>query len=136
VEVRVGDRDRELAAGALRRHFVQGRLSPDELAERVDLTLRARSDGDLAAAMDGLPPVWRDVPATIHAATWRVRRGVHRARFFFSLLRVWFRLNLALVVAAGIALVVGAPAVTTVGAVVAACALTTLAFWHVWRRGL
>jgi hypothetical protein len=133
--VLVGDRDRELATSALRRHFVHGRLSPDELADRVDLTLRARSHDELAAAMDGLPPAWWDLPAGVHAATWRVRRGVRRARFFFSLFRVWLRLNLALVVAAGIALVVGAPAVTTVGAVVAACALATLAFWHVWRRG-
>lgn len=56
----VSARDRELAAVALRRHFVSGRLSTDELGERVRAVFQARSRADLRQALEGLPPVWRD----------------------------------------------------------------------------
>lgn len=130
----VGDRDRELASTALRRHFVHGRLSTTELADRIDLTLRARSRDDLDAALEGLPLVWEDLPAGIYATGQRVRRGFRRARFLFALVRVWSKVSLALVAAFAVALLVGAPVGTTLGAVVAAWALASVAFWGVWRR--
>lgn len=133
--VLVGDRDRELAAGALRRHFVDGRLSPVEFADRVELALRARSRADLRAALRDLPPVWEDLPSAVHAVTRRVGRGFGRARFFFVLFRAWLKVNLVLLVALGIALVVGAPVAMTLGAAVAAWALASFAFWRFWRRG-
>jgi hypothetical protein len=133
--VLVGDRDRELAASALRRHFVHGRLTTAELADRVDVALRARSRRDIAVAMEGLPLVWEDLPAGIHAAAHRARRGVRRARFFFALVRVWLKVNLALVLAFAVAVAVGAPVATALGVVFAACALTGYGLWRVWRRG-
>jgi hypothetical protein len=132
--VLVGDPEREQAASALRRHFVHGRLSTAELAERLELALRARSRRELDAATAGLPPGWWDVAVGIYGARWRVRRGVRRARVFLALVRAWFKVNLVLVLAAGIALVVGAPVAPTVGAVFAAWAVSCLGFWHVWRR--
>lgn len=130
----VGDPERDLAASALRRHFVQGRLSTDEFAHRVERVLHARSRTDLASAMDGLPFVWEDLPAGVHAAARRVRRGARRARFFFALVRVWFKVNLALILAFAVAVAVGAPLGTTLGVVVAAWALASYGFWRVWRR--
>lgn len=130
----VGDQEREQAANALRRHFVQGRLSTGELGERLELALRARTSSDLARATAGLPPVWWDVAVGIYGARWRARRGVQRARVLFSLVRAWFKVNLVLVVAAGIALVAGAPVAPTLGAGVAAWALASFVFWHAWRR--
>jgi hypothetical protein len=132
----VGDRDRELAAAALRRHFVHGRISTTELADRVDLTLRARSRRDLDTALAGLPMVWEDLPAGIHDTARRVRRGVRQARLLFALVRAWSKVNLALLAALGIALLVGAPVGTTLGAAVAAWALATIAFWRLWRSRL
>jgi hypothetical protein len=132
--VLVGDQEREQAANALRRHFVQGRLSTGELADRLERALRARTRSDLAAATAGLPPVWWEVAVGIYGARWRVRRGVRRARVLFALVRAWFKVNLVLVVAAGIALVAGAPVAPTLGAGVAAWALASLGFWHAWRR--
>jgi hypothetical protein len=132
--VRVGDADRELAASALRRHFVNGRLSTTELSDRVDLTLRARTRRDLDAALAGLPLVWEDLPAGVHAATRRVRHGMRRVRFFFALFRVWVKVNLVLIGALAIALVAGAPTGTTIGAVAAAWVVACFAFWHAWRR--
>ena len=131
----VGDRDRELAASALRRHFVEGRLSTDELSDRLDVALHARSRGQLTKATVGLPPVWEDLPAGIFAAGRRVRRGMRRARFFFALVRAWVKVNLVLLLALGVALVVGAPVALSLGAAVAAWALAGFAFWRFWRRG-
>ncbi len=130
----VGDQEREQAANALRRHFVHGRLTTGELAERLDTALRARTRSDLVAATAGLPPVWWEFAVGIYGARSRARPAVRRARVFLSLIRAWFKVNLAVVAAAGIALVVGAPAAPTLGAAVAAWALASLGFWHVWRR--
>jgi Domain of unknown function (DUF1707) len=134
VTVLVGDRTRELAVRALRRHFISGRISADELEDRVDLAVRARSRRDLDVAMDGLPLVWEDLPAGVHRAARHVRRGVRRVTLLIVFVRMWFKMNLALLVALGIALVVGAPAGKTIGAAVAAWALASFAVWYLWRR--
>lgn len=51
----VGDRERERTSALLRRHYLEGRLTVEELAERVDLALHAREHGDLRAALRRLP---------------------------------------------------------------------------------
>jgi DUF1707 SHOCT-like domain len=51
----LGDGDRERAAATLRDHFVRGRLTLDELSERTELVLRARSRRDLRRPLRGLP---------------------------------------------------------------------------------
>jgi Domain of unknown function (DUF1707) len=56
----VGDRERERSALALRRHYVDGRLDENELSERLELVLHARSRGDLRAALRQLPR-WSDL---------------------------------------------------------------------------
>jgi hypothetical protein len=67
---RVGDPERERAALALRRHYVEGRLDDTELAERLELVLRARSRNELRIALRQLPR-WGEVE---HVAA-RVRHG-------------------------------------------------------------
>ena len=130
----VGDRTRELGVRALRRHFVSGRLSTVEFADRVGLALRARTHRDLGAAMEDLPPVWEDLPAGVHTAAHHVRRGVGRVRLFFRLVRVWFKVNLALVLALGLALAVGAPVGRALGAAAAAWVVAMAGVWLLWRR--
>jgi Domain of unknown function (DUF1707) len=49
------DAERERAAVALREHFAGGRLTLDELSERVEIVFRSRSRGDLRSAFRGLP---------------------------------------------------------------------------------
>jgi hypothetical protein len=49
-----------MAAVALQRHFVSGRLSLEEFGERVRLALQASEGRDLRRAFAGLPPAWRD----------------------------------------------------------------------------
>ena len=58
-DVRVSDAERDSAAAALQEHFVQGRLTLDELQERLNSVLSARTYGqldDVFADMPNLPP--------------------------------------------------------------------------------
>lgn len=54
-ELRVGDTERDEVVSALREHFAQGRLTRDELDERLTATLRARTAGELHAITRDLP---------------------------------------------------------------------------------
>jgi hypothetical protein len=54
-ELRVGDADRRAVVAELQRHFVDGRLTSDELAERVAQALNARTFGELALPLGDLP---------------------------------------------------------------------------------
>jgi hypothetical protein len=59
-EMRVSDAEREAVAAELREHFASGRLTQDELNERLDQTFAARTRGDLNAVLTDLPgsPSW------------------------------------------------------------------------------
>jgi len=60
-EMRVGDAEREAAAAELREHYASGRLTLDELNERVDKAFAAKTRGDLNTVMTDLPsarPGW------------------------------------------------------------------------------
>jgi hypothetical protein len=54
-ELRVGDADRQGVVAELQRHFVDGRLTSDELADRVAQALNARTFGELALPLGDLP---------------------------------------------------------------------------------
>jgi hypothetical protein len=51
----VGDRERERTSALLRRHYLEGRLTVEELGERLGLALEARDHGDLRRALRRLP---------------------------------------------------------------------------------
>ena len=53
--LRVSDREREEVAAQLRDHAAEGRLTPEELDERVELALSARTGADLDALLVDLP---------------------------------------------------------------------------------
>jgi hypothetical protein len=54
-DLRVGDAERESTATALREHYAQGRLSTDELNERLDAAFSATTHGQLDQVTDDLP---------------------------------------------------------------------------------
>jgi DNA-binding PadR family transcriptional regulator len=54
-QMRVSDRDRERAAARLRDSFVEGRLTREELDERITAALTARTVGDLRRVTADLP---------------------------------------------------------------------------------
>jgi Domain of unknown function (DUF1707) len=87
--VRVGDADREAVAAQLREHYADGRLTLEELNERLDQTFAARTRDDLNTVLRDLPYVSRPFtgapaggtgwPAVMSASDWghgagRVRR--------------------------------------------------------------
>jgi hypothetical protein len=88
--VRAGDADREAVADELTRHCADGRLTPDELSERLDGVFGARTLGELATMTGDLP---------------RVRPGIERRRGSGRLpaLAVLATLLCVLVFAAGLA---------------------------------
>jgi hypothetical protein len=57
--VRVGDADRDAIAAQLREHYADGRLTLDELNERLDQTFAAKTTADLNLVMRDLPHVPR-----------------------------------------------------------------------------
>ena len=63
---RIGDADRDAAAAELGEHFAAGRLTLDELHDRLGHVLQARTRGQLLHVMADLPtPRW---PAAVPAA--------------------------------------------------------------------
>jgi hypothetical protein len=60
--LRVGDAERDKALDALGKHYAAGRLSAEELEERITATLQARTRSDLSA-------LFRDLPST--GAAWQ-----------------------------------------------------------------
>lgn len=63
-DLRVSDEDRERVAVMLRKNASDGRLSVDELSERLDKVYAARTARDLA-------PLTRDLPAERHGSSRR-----------------------------------------------------------------
>jgi hypothetical protein len=59
--IRVGDADREATASQLREHYADGRLTLDELNERLDQAFAAKTRTDLNAVMRDLPVTPRPV---------------------------------------------------------------------------
>ena len=53
--IRISDSDRDRAASRLRDHFAEGRLTADELDERITAALNAETAGDLRRVMADLP---------------------------------------------------------------------------------
>jgi hypothetical protein len=53
--VRIGDADREAVAAQLREHYADGRLTLEELNERLDQAFAAKTKADLNTVMRDLP---------------------------------------------------------------------------------
>jgi hypothetical protein len=62
--IRAGDADRQWVVAELQRHYVEGRLSTEELSDRVDQALAARTLGELDSLLMDLPAAERTPAAT------------------------------------------------------------------------
>ena len=75
-EMRVSDAEREATASELREHYASGRLSQDELDERLDRTFAAKTRGDLDAIMADLPSMRPGTPPLAGAGQgWNCGQG-------------------------------------------------------------
>lgn len=80
IDARVGDREREAVRHELARQFAEGRIEADELEERMAEVLQARTAGQLAVALRGLPgSAVRVLTAPARERGVAVARGVDRA---------------------------------------------------------
>ena len=73
--MRVSDADRERVTARLREHFAEGRLSSEELDERVSAALSAKTFGDLRSVMTDLPEPAPEMSQVPQSAPWAARRG-------------------------------------------------------------
>ena len=60
--VRVGDAEREAVAAQLREHYADGRLTLEELNDRLDQTFAAKTKAELSTVMRDLPQAAAGVP--------------------------------------------------------------------------
>src|SRR6478672_9606158 len=121
-----GDGERERAAASLREHFVRGRLTLDELSERTEVALRARSREELRRSLDGLPQL------KVRALAETVTRAAALVLFTGAWLLFSFVL---LVVLALTVLIHGASGIELAGFLLVWLVPTVL-LSRLWRRGL
>jgi hypothetical protein len=88
--VLIGDSERDRAANELARHYREGRLSSDELAQRLETALRARNGAQLRSALRELPAAWSRVD---------VVRTARNAAILAGTVVVWMLWNAALLIA-------------------------------------
>jgi hypothetical protein len=78
--IRVSDADRERVTARLREHFAEGRLTSDELDERISAALGAKTFGDLRRIMADLPEPAPVPPQVGRPAPWAGRQPVFFGR--------------------------------------------------------
>jgi|HubBroStandDraft_1064217.scaffolds.fasta_scaffold11185_5 hypothetical protein len=85
--IRTSDADRDLVAARLRDHYAEGRLTSEELDERIGTALNAKTFGDLRPVLADLPgpmpaPLPGPAPALVPAGPGRrpVPVGRHHRR--------------------------------------------------------
>lgn len=125
----VSTRERESAAESLRRHFVGGRLTVDELADRVRLALAARDTRDLRRAQRGLPPVWRDGDEMR-----RVARVAKRGVVLAVVSALWLAMSFVLLLAFAVTAITGDVTTTVAIGYPLAWLIVSALAWRAARR--
>jgi hypothetical protein len=121
-----GDSDRDRAADSLREHFVRGRLTVEELSERMGLALRARSRAELRRSLDGLPRV----------TGLAVAQTATRAAALVLFTGAWLLFTFVLLVVFALTVLIhGASGIELAGFLVVWLVPTYL-LSRLWRRGL
>jgi hypothetical protein len=79
-QMRIGDAERDAVTTALHEHFAQGRLDRDELDERLEAALAAKTAGDLRPILHDLPhlPELPGVREVVHPSGALARSWAHR----------------------------------------------------------
>ncbi len=78
--MRASDAEREAVTARLRDHYAEGRLTQDELDERVTAALHAKTFGDLRALTTDLPGPAAVPPRTAARPSWGGPPWRHRHR--------------------------------------------------------
>jgi DUF1707 SHOCT-like domain len=121
-----GDADRERATASLREHFVGGRLTLEELSERTNAVLRARSRQDLRRALDGLPQ-WHGRAIAQTAA---------RAAAVVVFTGAWLMFSFVLLVLLGLAFLIHGVSGIDLAVFLLVWLVPTYLLSRLWRRAL
>jgi hypothetical protein len=95
---RVGDQERERTVALLRRHYLRGRLSVEELMERLEVALTARHDSDVRLALRELPATWRDQAMEARSGLGETWRAARRTAFVIAVWSLWWVTSLVLLI--------------------------------------
>ena len=127
----VGDRERERTAEDLRGHYLDGRISEDELADRLHAALHARTRLDLLVAARHLPgytPLHLLFGAPARAAS----TAIARAALLVVLAGVWLAGSFVLFVVFGATVLVHGASTGTLVGFPLVWVLMNWALWRVW----
>ncbi len=119
-----GDADRDRAAASLRDHFVRGRLSLDELSERTEMVLRARSRRELRRPLRGLP-LW---------SPRQTAESLARAAVLVVFTGAWLMFSFVLLVVFGLTLVIHGASGVAMLAFLLVWLVPTYMLSRLWRR--
>ncbi|HEY2310407.1 MAG TPA: DUF1707 domain-containing protein [Gaiellaceae bacterium] len=122
----VGDRERDNATLELQRHYREGRLTTDELAQRLEAALRARSGSQLRVALRGLP-AWRWTESGTLRSPVRLLRN---AALVVGSVVMWLFVSVGLLIAFIAWLVANGPGL---GGLLVFPLLWLAATWLLWR---
>src|SRR5512135_1892346 len=111
--VLVGDRERDRATQELQRHYREGRLSADELAQRLETALRARSTKQLGSALKDLPAAWRVDPVALRRGLHSPVRAVRNGAILIATAALWLFWSGGLLVAFVAWLAANGPSLTS-----------------------
>lgn len=120
----VGDVDRDRAVVSLREHYAAGRLTLDELDERVGRALEARSQRALHRSLTDLP----------ESAGRALLRTAVRGAVLLLLTWTWFAFSLALFVIFAVTLAIHGTLPVELAGFVAAWLVPTFLLARAWRR--
>jgi hypothetical protein len=124
-----GDSDRERAAATLKESYVDGRLTLDELSERTELVLAARSRAELRAALSGL--TW--LPEELAERGRLVVHTVARGALVVALTGAWLLFSFALLLVFALTLLFQGASGTVLLGLLLAWLVPTYLLSRVWR---
>ena len=125
----VAEHERDRASESLRRHYLGGRLTVEELAERTEVALRARTSRDIRAALRDLPSPWS--PGELRTAADSAARTATGVLVLLGLAALWSIASLVLLVAFVVVLATDA----STGAQLAVPAIWLGISYVAWRAG-
>jgi len=94
----IGDRERERAANQLTEHYLQGRLSLEELTERLEGALTARRHSEVRRAFAELPSAWREQVKGARSSVDAMWQGVCHVALVMAVWLLWAAVSFALLV--------------------------------------
>jgi hypothetical protein len=127
----VGDPERDRATQALQRHYREGRLSVDELAQRLETVLHARNAGQLRSALKELPSGWA-APEAVRQGLRSPVRSLRNAAILLGTAVVWLFWSIGMLVAF-VAWLAGNGA--SLGALLVFPLLWFAVSWLLWHSG-